>query len=257
MRFLLVPLTVLLASPAAAQNGYPASIAGAPPAKYADPVAAAASLEAMVAADSTDYGALWRAAMAVIDAGQRTPDDAKSAERDSLYARAERLARLAASIEPDRAEGHFALAVALGRTSLTKGTRDRVRYAKEIREAAQHTLRLDPGHDGAWHVLGRWNAGIMRLSGVERFFAKNFLGGAVFDAASWDNAVRAMEQAVAIRPEWIYHRLDLAEILVDRKRWEAAREQLRTVAGLRPIDPMDPEYQGQAAALLERIANRR
>ena len=28
-----------------------------------------------------------------------------------------------------------------------------------------------PSHDGAYHGLGRWNAEIMRLSGVSRFLA--------------------------------------------------------------------------------------
>jgi len=40
--------------------------------------------------------------------------------------------------------------------------RDRIRDAEAIRTAALRALELDPGHDGAWHVLGRWHAEIMR-----------------------------------------------------------------------------------------------
>ena len=54
-----------------------------------------AHYEAALAADSTSYEANWRAAMAVLDLGQEIPDSVKSPERDSLYARAEILARRA------------------------------------------------------------------------------------------------------------------------------------------------------------------
>ena len=39
-----------------------------------------------------------------------------------------------------------------------------VNYKKHLDEAA----RLDPNHPGALHVLGVWNAEVMRLSGIER-----------------------------------------------------------------------------------------
>jgi hypothetical protein len=45
----------------------------------------------------------------------------------------------------------------------------------------------------------------MRLSSLERFFAKNFLGGKIFGAASWDNAVVYMDRAWR-SPANIYHR---------------------------------------------------
>ena len=61
------------------------------------------------------------------------------------------------------------------------GKKERIRRAKIIRSEALRTLALDPSHDGAYHVLGRWNAEIMRLSGLSRFFAKHFLGARVFD----------------------------------------------------------------------------
>lgn len=210
--------------------------------------------EAALAADSSDYEANWQAAVTLIDIGKQTPDEVKSAERDSLYARAERYARRAVRVRPAGADGHFALANAIGRTSLTKGKRERVQRAAEIRAEALRAIELDPRHDGAYHVLGRWNAEIMRLSGVERFFARNFLGGEVFNAASWDGAVANMEKAVELNPRRIFHRLDLAEIYVDLERFTDARTQLSRVAALPPADPGDAQYKARAAQLAERIA---
>ena len=102
----------------------------------------------------------------------RSPTASTSPERDSLYARAERLARRAVAADSTGADGHFAVAAAVGRASLTMGKKERIRRAKVVREEALRTIELDPSHDGAYHILGRWNAEIMRLSGFSRFFAK-------------------------------------------------------------------------------------
>jgi tetratricopeptide (TPR) repeat protein len=223
----------------------------------ADPRAALARWETVLAADSTDYEANWRASLALIDLGKQSPDDRPDPARDSLYARAERLARRAVQARPDDAQGHFVLANAVGRASLTKGKKERVRRATEIRSEALRAIELDDRHDGAYHVLGRWHAEIMRLSGVARFFAKRFLGGGVFDQASWASAVSNLEKAVELNPTQIYHRLDLATVYADVGRYADARAQLERLASLPERDVMDAEYKREAAALLRRIANRR
>lgn len=217
------------------------------------PAAALAYFESALRADSMNYEANWRAAEALMDLGKQTPDDRESAARDSLYARAERYARRAVAANPDGADGHFVLAAAIGRASLTKSSKERVERAAEIRSEALRAIALAPEHDGAYHVLGRWHAEIMRLSGLQRFFAKAFLGGAIFNEASWEKAIENMEKAVELAPDNIYHRLDLAEMLVDRERYSEAREQLRRVAELPVVDVMDPVYQERAAKLLASI----
>ena len=158
---------------------------------------------------------------------------------------------------PDGADGYFALANAIGRTSLTLGKKARVQRATEIRVAALKAIELNPRQDGAFHVMGRWNAEIMRLSSIERFFAKSFLGGAVFSEASWDNAVAYMKRAVEIRPEFIYHHYDLALIYIDTKKWSLARQQLELIPSLPLIDVMDPVWKKEAAGFLQSIANKK
>jgi tetratricopeptide (TPR) repeat protein len=207
--------------------------------------------------DSTGYEANWRAAIALLDEGEQIPDSVKSSERDSLYARAERLARRAVAADSSRAEGHFALAAAVGRASLTMGKKERIRRARIIRDEARRTLELDPRHDGAYHILGRWNAEIMRLSGLSRFFAKNLLGAGIFSQASWEEAVSDMERAVALDPGRLYHRLELAEIYVDRKRYDDARSELAQLAALPDREIMDGVYRREAEALAARIANKK
>ena len=118
-------------------------------------------------------------------------------------------------------------------------------------------LALDSLHDGALHVMGRWNAEIQRLPGITKFFARTFLGASIFSEASWKNANRYFRDAIRINPSNIYHHLDLAEALVDQDSTAEARTELEQVAQL-PLgcDPGDSTYKEQAAALLQKISRR-
>lgn len=221
------------------------------------PREAADAFEALVARDSLDAEANWRAAIALVDIGKRTPDDRKDPVRDSLYLVSERYARRAVRLAPTDANAWFALALALGKTALSKGQRERVKYALEIRNAAVQSVALDPSHDGAYHILGRWHAEVERLSNLEEFFAKKFLGAKAFGEASYEEAARNLERAVELRPGYIFHRLDLALVYVDMKRYREARQELDAIAVAPTLDAMDPEYRRQAAALRARIAGKR
>jgi tetratricopeptide (TPR) repeat protein len=215
-----------------------------------------AHFEAALALDSTDYAANWRTAFALLDQGEQLPDTLRSAERDSLFARAEVLARRAVAADSLGPEGHFAVAATVGRASLTMGRQERIRRAKIIRDEALRTLALDPSHDGAYHVLGRWNAEIMRLSGLSRFFAKSFLGAGIFGQASWEEAIANLQKAVELDPERIYHRLELARVYADRKRYQEALDQLGRISSLPDRELLDPLYRERAVELGRRIGDK-
>jgi tetratricopeptide (TPR) repeat protein len=253
-------LALLAARPAAGQTP-PDSMddlaAGRAAFEARDPGTALRDFERALAVDSTSYEANWRAALALIALGAQTPDSVKSPERDSLYARAERYARHAVQADSLGADGHFILARAIGQTALTKGTKERIRLASEIRREALRAIELNPLHDGAYHVLGRWNAEIMRLSGMSRFLARQFLGAGIFSEASWDGAIANLERAVEIDPRRIVHRLDLARVYVDRKRYGDARRELEALDTLPVHDFNDPQYKADGTALLRTIASKR
>jgi Flp pilus assembly protein TadD len=180
---------------------------------------------------------------------KQIPDHIKSPARDSLYQLAESYARRAVAVRGDDAQGHFALANAIGRSVLSMSARDRVRRATEVHAEALRAVELDPRSDGAWHILGRWNAEVERLSAIERLVARTFLGGKALAGASWDEAERDLRMAVQLAPTKIVHRFDLAEILVSRQKWAEAKQQLDEVAALPAVDVSDPLYKQEARAL--------
>lgn len=212
--------------------------------------------QAALGQDSTNYDANWRGALALLTLGEQLGEKPRNPTRDSLYALAEQYARRAVLADPAGADGHFALAAAVGRASLALGEQERIRRAAIIRNEALRTLALNPRHDGAYHILGRWNAEIMRISGVSRFFARNFLGAGVFKQASWPKAIYNMEKAVELDPGRIYHHLELAEIYADRKRHADADRQLALVDSLPVREVMDSVYKQQGAALRQRLARK-
>jgi tetratricopeptide (TPR) repeat protein len=211
------------------------------------PQEALAHFEAAIGTDSSNYEALWKASREYVDLGEGERDEGR---RNEFFARAERLARKAIAVRPDDAEGHFHLARALGRRALTLGPRDRIKYAKEVRAHALEALKYDSLHPGALHVLGMWNAEVMRLNGFTRMIAKNFLGGQVFGSANWGNARRYLERSVAVEPNRIVHHLDLAKIYDDTGDHAKAREQYQLVLSLPAAEYNDARYKREAERAL-------
>ena len=206
--------------------------------------------EAALAAEPTSHAALWKASLAAADLGEYNRDEA---QRKALFAKAEEYGRRALAANATDAESHFVLARAIGRNALSMGKRDRVKYAGEVRAHALEALKLQPNHAGALHVMGVWHAEVRRLSGVERFFAKNLLGGKVFDTATWNDAVSFLEKAVAAEPDRITHRLDLARVYADVGNKAKAREQYEWVVRATPRDFNDAHYKREAEEALRSL----
>jgi tetratricopeptide (TPR) repeat protein len=254
IRYLAVTVvSMMCATVASAQSAAEHIAAGDKATTALNATEALADYKAAIAADSSDEEAYWKASRELVDLGEYEPD--KDKQKD-YYADAEKLAKHAVELKPTDPEAHFSVARAVGRVALSLGKKERVRYAKEVRTEALETLRLDSAHAGANHVMGRWNAEIMRLSGFSRFMAKNFLGGDVFGTASWAEAVRYMERAVALDPNRITHHLDLAEVYRDRKKpgdVEKAREQFQMVIDGAITDYNDAHYKQEAQEELAKL----
>jgi tetratricopeptide (TPR) repeat protein len=213
--------------------------------------------QAALAADSMNYEANWKAARAIADVAKQIQGNADSLKhrRDSLYSVGRTYAERAIRADSSKADGHYVLAMVLGRLSRTKGSKERVRYAKVIYDEAAKAIAINPNHDNAHHVLGAWNAEVKRLSGFQKFFAKTLFGGGFMDKANWPDAVSHLQRAVEINPQHIYHRLELAEVYTDLGQYSKAREQLQAIATLPVYDVLDPQYKKDAAAFLEDIKN--
>ena len=249
---------VLAATPGAAQTAADHVHLGDSLYSALKPADALKHFQAALALDST-YETLWKSTRAIADVAKQMLGDSKAEEqqRDSLYTLGRAYAEAAVRKDPQGADGHYVLAMVIGRLSRTKGSKERVKFAKVIFDEATKAVELRETHDGAHHVLGAWHAEVKRLSGIQRFFAKALFGGGFMSVATWDKAVEHLERAVAINPNYIFHRLELAEVYVDLDLYSKARDLLQSIAPLPVGDVLDPHHKQAAATLLQEIRDKK
>ena len=216
------------------------------------PAEALEHYEVAITADPKNYEALWKAARVVIDLAEF---EKSSQKRTAWFATGETYARRAVDANPKDAEGHFQLARGLGRVALTLGVKERIKYAMEVRTHALEALERDPNHAGALHVMGRWNAEVRRLGGFQRFMAENFLGGKIFGSASWNEARRYLEKAIAVEPDRLTHHLGLGEVYFDVGEPAKARERFKFVVAGPATEYNDRFYKEEAARRLKELGS--
>lgn len=248
MRHVLIAATIVLAAPLSAQTAAEHIVMGDRDHEAMNASGALGHYQAAIAVDPNNAEALWRASREAIDLGEF--DDAR---QDSLYQLGEQYARRAVQANANSSMAHFALAKAVGRRALSMGSRDRVKFAGLVRQEALEALRLDSLNAGALHIMGRWHANIMRLSGVSRFIAKNLLGGKVFSEASWRDAAAYLERAAALEPDRVVHKLELASIYADTGNKAKARETYQAALQLQPLEYNDKRYLEQAQRQLSEL----
>src|SRR5947207_6822474 len=219
------------------------------------PQQALAHYRAALALDSLNYQALWKAGRELVDIAKKITgkNDPSKHLPDSLYTEARDYGEAAVRVNPNGADGHFTIGQALGRLSRTKGGKERVRFAKIIYDEGMKALECDSTHDGANHLIGAWHAEVKRLSGFEKFFAKALYGGGFLDKGNWEDAQKYLQKAVALKPQNIFHRLELGEVYVDVGKYSKAREQFTALEGLPIADVLDHEYKQEAKQVLADI----
>jgi tetratricopeptide (TPR) repeat protein len=200
--------------------------------------------------DPGNYEAQWKTARSAVDLASY---DLNGDAQTKMFAEAELYARRAVAANGNDPEGHFHLARALGKRALSLGAKQKIKYATDVRAQALDCLKLNPKHAGCLHVMGVWNAEVMRLNGFMRMIAKNLLGGKVFGSASWSEAQRYMEESVATEPNRIVHHLDLGAIYADRGNKAKARTEYQAVLDLPVGDFNDRHYKSEATAALKKL----
>ncbi len=202
-----------------------------------------------------DVEALWRLALACADVG-KAHEDVDRKEAEELYRQGVTAARRAVATSPGTPNAHFVLAVCLGRLALVEGGRTRIRLSKEVKKEAERTIELDPAHDGAYVVLGRWNEAIATLG-----WFRKAVGGVIYGSlASGVTVAKAAEmfrKAVELDPRRPGHRLEYARALIELGRYSEARRELRTCLELPRVQWDDPGSKAEAARLLKDIEGKK
>jgi len=124
------------------------------------------------------------------------------------------LAKKALALDASFADSHYCTALALGRINEFTDTQTKIANSKEIKRYIDETLKLNPAHAGAYHILGRWNRTIANFGNVERMMINSLYGG-VPKGATLQGALDAFIKAVAFEPEFKLHQYELAQTYLD------------------------------------------
>ena len=128
---------------------------------------------------------------------------------NDYYEAAKTYAGIALKIDPKNSEANCVMAIALGRSSLNKGGKEKITTAKEIKKYVDISIKNDPQNFKAWHVLGRWNYELSNLNIIERTAAKFLYGTIPF--GSIEEAIFAFEKSNSIANGFILNYLELAK----------------------------------------------
>ena len=153
-------------------------------------------------------------------------------------------AKRAVELEPRNAKAHLCLAIAYGRMTDFTNNRVKIEYSKLIRDETLKSIALDPGDEYAWHVMGRWHAGIAGLNPVLKVLTRIVYGG--LPDATYEEAARYLKKATEIAPRRILHHQELAKVYVALGRHDLAEKEWRAVLKLPVADDTDEQARIEA-----------
>ncbi len=212
---------------------------------------ALSSYQKVLEIDANNFEGLWKTARALTDAGKALGGDAEKEH----YIEAGKVARKCVELHSDKAESHYVLALAIGRLALFEGGKKKIELSKEVEAEAKKTLELNPQHDGAAHILGRWNYNISTLGWFLRAAAKVVYGG-VPEGATLENAAKYFSMAIEINPDKPVHRLEYGRTLIELENYAEAKVQLQKCLDLEKVQWEDDNHKKEAAELLKDIKNK-
>ena len=212
-----------------------------------------ALLEPHLGSSPSDYLAWVMASRDALALGYADPepDSARAWLRRSIT-----FGEGALALDAQGVDGQYVTLAAKGRLALISGSRDRARLGAEVERESLALLAIDSLYAGAHNAVGRFYFEVAKLSRIERFFARAWVGGEVVSRATWEAAERHLRRAVELQPERNFHHLDLGMLLYERGRIDEARRVLRETLEVPLETPAQEGFRREARQLLQRIDGR-
>jgi tetratricopeptide (TPR) repeat protein len=184
--------------------------------------------------NSRDFEAAWKLARARYWLGGHVPSN----EQKATLEHGIEAGRTAATLEPNRPEGHFWIAANMGALAESFGVGQGMKYRGEIKKELLAVLKLDPAFQqgSADRALGRWYFKVPGLFGGSKTKSEEHL-----------------RNSLTYNPNSTASHFFLAETLTALNRRDDARAELQRVIDS-PLDPdwvpEDREFKEKARRLL-------
>ena len=120
---------------------------------------------------------------------------------------------------------------------------------KSVKNDCEKALELNPNDHIAIYVFARTHHKVAEKS-------KLFRTPLGLGWGSKNEALKLYEKAISFEPNSVMFNLDYAKLLVDRKKWDEAKEVLSNIEIYPITDEDDVENKAEAKKLLEEIKNK-
>lgn len=184
---------------------------------------------------ATNINALNKCSELCVRIGQR---ETNIQLRADYYTAAKIYAETALKINPENSDANCAMAMALGRSSMSKSGKEKILNAREVKKYVDAALKNDPGNFKAWHVLGRWQYEVSNLNMLERSIVKVVYGG--LPQASLKQSIYAFEKAKFLTPGFLLNYLEMAKAYYENNNKDKAIASIKLMLTLPNQTEDDP-----------------
>lgn len=189
-----------------------------------------------------NYEVAWRVGRLVYYSGNfGLGEKQNTKEKENLFKYGYLIADYAARLSPNKVEGHYWYAVDLGSYGLAKGIFSSLRNAPKGRDALLKAISIDPSYHwgGAYRILGRYYQELPKF----------------ISFGDKDKALECFQNAVKVFPNYRPNKVDLAILLGDTGKKDAAIKLLKEANQLPDVDGMEEElhYKRILASSLKKL----
>ena len=206
-------------------------------------------LEQYLEAVPDDFGARWRAGVAAVALGIVATG---TEIENRWYRRGMAHSDLALAARPDDVDALRASVAAKGSLSKQVGGREASRLGADVWEMTHKLLEANPDDAFAHDALGQFHHQVAKLSRIERFLGRVFVGAAVMDLGTWEGALTHHGRAVALEPNNLRFQVGLGLALSDHGDFAQAIVHLEAALAIRVTTPWDEDFYLQARRFLAR-----
>jgi tetratricopeptide (TPR) repeat protein len=166
------------------------------------------------------------------------------AENTRRIEKALEYAERASELDPNNPVALLSQAICYGKLGGYSDTRQKIEYARLVKEYADRALAADPNYAYAHHVLGQWEYEVATLGRTKRFLVTLVFGG--LPPASVEDGVRHLERAVQLEPNTASHRLALGQAYLASGDTAKARQLFEQVLAMPCREIYDADCHAQA-----------
>lgn len=168
---------------------------------------------------------------------------------EDYYHAAKTYAGIALKVNPNNSEANCVMAMALGRSSMSKTGKEKIENAREVKKYIEISLKNDPNNFKALHILGRWHYEVTNLNMLEKAAVKVIYGG--LPHASLKESISAFEKAKVSQPGFLLNYLEMAKAYKQDGQKNKAIAYLNTMLALPNQTEDDPGIKELGRQLLK------